>query len=127
VFKVAENTHDIGPQPNSGDDDSQRTLDVVEVAARLDVAPATLKGWLAEDHERNPAMRKFDFHRWRGRSRKWTEDSFLKLEMAIHQESQTGVLARWRTREKTKTESPPDPDAEASLAEVLGSKQERTY
>jgi hypothetical protein len=126
VFDVAENTSDIVAQPNSGDADSQSTLDVMQVAKRLDVAPTTLKGWLAEDQDRDPATRKFDFHRWRGRSRKWTEKGFRKLEMAIHQESQTGVLARWRTREKTKTGSPPDPDAEAALAEVLGSKHTRT-
>jgi hypothetical protein len=125
VVDVAKDLTDIATQPNSSDADSQ--LGVVEVAARLDVAPATLKGWLAEDQERDPAMRKFDFHRWRGRSRKWSEVGFRKLEMAIHQESQDGVLARWRTRGKAKMESPPDPDAEASLAEVLGSKQERTY
>jgi hypothetical protein len=124
---VTENRTDMRMQPNSCDAEAQHTLDVAQVAARLDVAPATLKGWLSEDHERDPAKRKFDFHRWRGRRRKWTEEGFRKLELAIHQESQNGVLSRWRTREKTKTESPPDPDAEAALAEVLGPKHTRTY
>ncbi|SDO48159.1 hypothetical protein SAMN05444050_4243 [Afipia sp. GAS231] len=102
-------------------------MDVAQTAARLDVSPATLKGWLAEDQDRDPEKRKFDFHRWRGRRRKWTEEGFRKLELAIHEESQTGVLSKWRTREKTKAESPPDPDAEAALAEVLGTKHTRTY
>jgi hypothetical protein len=114
-------------QPNSSDIGTQQTLDVAEVAARLDVAPATLKGWLSEDQDRDPADRKFDFHRWRGRRRKWTEAGFRKLELAIHEESQTGVLSGWRTREKTRAVSPADPDAEAALAEVLGTKHKRTY
>ncbi len=57
----------------------------------------------------------------------WSEEGFEKLEMAIHRESQIGVLAHGRTREKTKRESPPDPDAEAALEEVLGVKNTRTY
>ena len=118
---------DISSQPNSSDAGAQPTLDVTEVATRLDVAPATLKGWLADDQEREPAERKFDFHRWRGRNRKWTQEGFRKLEFAIHQESQNGVLSGWRTRKKNpNAESPPDPDAYAALAEVLGSKPTRT-
>jgi hypothetical protein len=126
VFDVAKETKKSA-QPNSGDDGPRGTLDVTQVAARLDVALATLKGWLTEDHERDPAARRFDFHRWRGRNRKWSEEGYQKLEMAIHHESQSGVLSRWRTREKTKAESPPDPDAEAALAEVLGTKQRGSY
>jgi hypothetical protein len=124
---LVESRSNIRLQPNSSDNATQQALDVAQAAARLDVSPATLKGWLAEDQDRDPENRKFDFHRWRGRSRKWTEEGFRKLELAIHEESQTGVLSRWRTRGKTKAESPPDPDAEAALAEVLGTKHTRTY
>ena len=114
-------------QPNSGNDGPQPMLDLVEVAARLAVAQATLKGWLADDQERPAPDRVFDFHRWRGRNRKWTEEGFQHLEAAIHRESQIGVLARWRTREKSNMDSPPDPDAEAAMREVLGEDSDKTY
>jgi hypothetical protein len=105
----------------------QAILEVKDVAARLGVVVSTLNGWLKEDEARDPSKRVFDFHRLRGRSRKWSEAGFQKLEMAIHRESENGVLAGGRTREKGRHESPPDPDAEAALATVLGTKHVRTY
>jgi hypothetical protein len=101
-------------------------LEVKDVARRLDVAPSTLNGWLKEDENRPPGQRMFEFHRWRGRLRKWSEAGFRKLEMAIHRESQAGVLSGSRIRRHTVV-SPPDLDAEAALNEVLGDDRKRTY
>jgi hypothetical protein len=102
-------------------------LDVKTVAERLGVAASTLNSWLKDDEVRPISERVFDFHRWRGRVRRWSEEGFLSLEMAIHHESESGVLSGGRTREKVRHESPLDPDAEAALREVLGSNRKRTY
>jgi hypothetical protein len=102
-------------------------LDTGEIAERLNVAMSTLSGWLRADQARRPEDRVFDFHRWRGRSRYWSEEGFQKLEMAIHRESQVGVLARWRTRRSDDLLSPPDPDADASLDQVLSRGIARRY
>jgi hypothetical protein len=101
-------------------------LEVKDVARRLDVAPSTLNGWLKDDEGRPPEQRVFEFHRWRGRLRKWSEAGFRKLETAIHRESQGGVLSGSRIH-RGSTASPPDPDAEAALGEVLGDDRKRTY
>jgi hypothetical protein len=93
-------------------------MTAIEVAARLGMAVSTLNGWLAVDENRQHAL--FDFHRWRGNKRVWSEEGFQKLEAAIDRESRRGVLAGRRTRSKAKPLSPPDPDAEAALAQVLG-------
>jgi hypothetical protein len=100
-------------------------LGIAEVAQRLNVAASTLGGWLRADQERLPERRVFEFHRWRGRSRFWSEESFRQLERAIHRESQNGVLAGWRTRKSGGRLSPADPDAEASLEKVLGGRAVR--
>jgi transposase len=113
--------------PNSSDFSEQHELDVKDVAKRLAVSVSTLNGWLKEDEKRAPGTRVFDFHRSRGRTRKWSEEGYAKLEFAINRESRSGVLAGWRTREKSRQLSPPDPDAEAALAEVLGTRRERIY
>jgi hypothetical protein len=89
-----------------------------EVADRLGTAVSTLNSWLAVDENREHAL--FNFHRWRGAKRVWTEEGFQKFEAAIDRESRRGVLASRRTRSKAKPMSPPDPDAEAALARVLG-------
>jgi hypothetical protein len=94
------------------------TLSAIEVAGRLGVAASTLNGWLAVDENRQRPL--FDFHRWRGNKRVWSEEGFQQLEAAIDSESRRGVLAGRRTRSKAKPMSPPDPDAEAALARVLG-------
>jgi hypothetical protein len=94
------------------------SMTAIEVAARLGMAVSTLNGWLAVDENRQHAL--FDFHRWRGNKRVWSEEGFQKLEAAIDRESRRGVLAGRRTRSKAKPLSPPDPDAEAALAQVLG-------
>jgi hypothetical protein len=99
----------------------------MEAATRLGTAVSTLNTWLADDASRAPTARAFDFHRWRGNKRVWSEEGFQKLEMAIHRESESGVLAGGRTRERARHESPPDPDAAAALEEVLGTKRTRTY
>ena len=62
-------------------------LEVKDVARRLDVAPSTLNGWLRYYEGRPPEQRVLEFHRWRGRLRKWSEAGFRKLETAIHRES----------------------------------------
>jgi hypothetical protein len=93
-------------------------LSAIEVAARLGVAASTLNGWLAVDENRQNPL--FDFHRWRGNKRVWSEEGFGQLEAAIDRESRRGVLSGQRTRSKAKPTSPPDPDAEAALARVLG-------
>jgi hypothetical protein len=102
-------------------------LSAREVAIRLGTAVSTLNAWLAEDEMREQPCRLFDFHRWRGNKRMWSQEGFERLEMAIHRESQSGVLAGGRTRERNRRESPPDPDAEAALEAVLGAKRVRTY
>jgi hypothetical protein len=102
-------------------------ITAAEAAARLGTAVSTLNAWLADDGSRGPAERLFDFHRWRGNKRVWSEEGFLKLEMAIHLESENGVLAGGRTRERTREISPSDPDAAAALEEVLGAKRTRTF
>ena len=102
-------------------------LSAREVAIRLGTAVSTLNAWLADDELREQSRRLFDFHRWRGNKRMWTDEGFEMLEMAIHRESQSGVLAGGRTRERTRRESPPDPDADAALEAVLGAKHVRTY
>jgi hypothetical protein len=107
-------------------DIDRRTITAMEAATRLGTAVSTLNSWLADDASRGPAERVLDFHRWRGNKRVWSEEAFQKLEMAIHRESENGVLAGGRTRERVWRESPPDPDAEAALAEVLSNKG-RTY
>jgi hypothetical protein len=107
------------------DSDHVWDLDVKDVARRLDIAPSTLNGWLKEDEGRAPAERVFEFHRWRGRLRKWSEAGCRKLEVAIHRESQAGVLSGPRIRRTAA--SPPDPDAEAALDKVLGADRKRTY
>jgi hypothetical protein len=106
---------------------NMKVITAGEAAARLGTAVATLNNWLADDARRGPTARLFDFHRWRGNKRVWSEEGFQKLEMAIHRESENGVLAGGRTRERTRRESPPDPDAEAALEEVLGPKRTITY
>jgi hypothetical protein len=98
-----------------------------EVAIRLGTAVSTLNAWLADDEMRAQSHRLFEFHRWRGNKRMWTEEGFERLEMAIHSESQCGVLAGGRTREKNGRASPPDPDAEVALETVLGTQHVRTY
>jgi hypothetical protein len=101
-------------------------LEVKEVARRLDVALSTLNGWLKDDESRAVERRVFEFHRWRGRVRKWSENGFRKLEIAIHLESQNGVLSGSRIRRET-VGSASDPDAEAALDEVLGDNRKRTF
>jgi hypothetical protein len=103
-----------------------RVFTAGEAASRLGTAVSTLNTWLADDGNRGPTERVFDFHRWRGNKRVWSEEGFQKLEMAIHRESENGILAGGRTRGRTRHESPSDPDAEAALAEILGTKG-RTY
>jgi hypothetical protein len=102
-------------------------LDVKTVAERLGVAVSTLNSWLKDDELRPVDGRVFEFHRWRGRVRRWTEEGFLSLETAIHRESAVGVLSGGRAREKVRRESPADPDAEAALRDVLGPNHKRTY
>jgi hypothetical protein len=102
-------------------------LDVKEVAKRLGVAVSTLNAWLKDDEHRPVDERAFDFHRWRGRVRRWSEEGFQSLEMAIHRESENGVLSAFRTGRRVTTVSPPDPDAETALREVLGPNRKRTY
>jgi hypothetical protein len=94
------------------------SLTAIEVAKRLGLAVSTLNGWLAVDENRQHAL--FDFHRWRGKKRVWSEEGFQQLEDAIDRESRRGVLSGQRARSKTRPLSPPDPDAEAALARVLG-------
>jgi hypothetical protein len=98
--------------------DSVNMLSAIEVAGRLGVAASTLNGWLAIDENRQQPL--FDFHRWRGNKRVWSEEGFRLLEAAIDRESRRGVLSGQRIRSKAKPMSPPDPDAEAALARVLG-------
>jgi hypothetical protein len=97
-----------------------------QAALRLGTATSTLNGWLAEDDARDPDRRLFEFHRWRGNKRIWSEDGFVKLELAIHRESQDGVLSGARLRAKS-NRSPADPDADQALADVLGPLFKRTY
>lgn len=103
-----------------GSDTKAFNLGIGDIAERLNVAKSTLGGWLRADQDRPPELRVLEFHRWRGRSRFWSEESFQQLESAIHRESQTGVLAGWRVRRPDTGLSPSDPDAEASLERVLG-------
>jgi hypothetical protein len=100
-------------------------LDTQEVARRLGVAVSTLNFWLRADHERHPSRRIFDFHRYRGRKRFWSEESFELLEAAIHRESQDGVLAPGRKHRTDYQKSESDPDAEAALRSVLGKRLPR--
>lgn len=105
--------------------EKRKAMTASDVAAALGTAVSTLNSWLSGDELREPTRRCFDFHRWRGNRRVWSEEGFQLLETAIHRESQLGgVLAGGRRRQKH--ESPSDPDAEAALAEVLGTKG-RTY
>jgi hypothetical protein len=106
-------------------EENNKIITAGEAAARLGTAISTLNSWLADDGSRGPTERMFDFHRWRGNKRVWSEEGFQKLEMAIHRESENGILAGGRTRQRTRHESPPDPDAKAALEDVLGAK--RTY
>ena len=105
---------------------SNYTLDVDSVALRLGISTSTLNGWLKNDQQRPEDRQVFAFHRWRGRSRFWSEASFEQLENAIHHQSQHGVLATWRVR-NAMCDQEPDPDAEDALARVIGAKVDRTY
>jgi hypothetical protein len=101
-------------------------LGIRQIAPRLHVAASTLAGWLRDDYRRPESHRVFEFHRWRGKNRFWSEESFRKFEMAIHRESQHGgVLAGSRSRTSNSRSSAPDPDAEASLEKVLGRRAPR--
>lgn len=112
--------------PFEGGQAAEYLLGIKTVAARLHIAVSTLNGWLREDYRRPEPLRLFEFHRWRGKNQFWSEKSFLKLEMAIHRESQHGgVLAGSRNRTSSSRPSAPDPDAEASLEKVLGRRVPR--
>lgn len=100
-------------------------LTASEVADRLGVALSTLNGWLRDDEQRPEPLQVFSFHRYRGRSRFWSEGSFQRLEYAIHQESRFGALRP--QPKKTAPSSEADPDAEDALARVIGKRQLRTY
>jgi hypothetical protein len=93
-------------------------LGAAEVADRLGIALSTLNGWLKADEQRPESMQVFAFHRCRGRSRLWSETSFQKLDLAIHQESKNGVLRSRQSNIDTGSEA--DPDAEDALARVIG-------
>jgi hypothetical protein len=122
----APNSHESSPAPFESGQAAEYVLGIKTVAARLHVAVSTLNGWLREDYRRPEAFRLFEFHRWRGKNRFWSEKSFLRLEMAIHCESQHGgVLAGSRSRTSNSRASAPDPDAEASLEKVLGRRVPR--
>jgi hypothetical protein len=111
-------------QLNSSGSPPQYRLGIKDVAERLAVATSTLNNWLKDDENRDPKDQLFKFHRWVGNRRKWSEDGFRLLELAVHSESENGVLSAARSRAKP-TRSPEDPDAAASLAEVLGAKMPR--
>ncbi|HEY3745527.1 MAG TPA: hypothetical protein VGL17_04755 [Gemmatimonadaceae bacterium] len=120
-------TQDQPSTPESLESRHVCDLEVKEVARRLDIAPSTLNGWLRDDEARPSGRRVFEFHRCRGRVRKWSEIGFRKLEIAIHLQSQHGgVLAQSRVRREL-VSSPPDPDAEAAMDEVLGNNRGGAY
>ncbi len=95
------------------------TLGSEEIAERLGIALSTLNAWLRADQLRPEESQVFAFHRWRGRSRFWSELSFQKFELAIHRESQFGVLC---SRRGAAVLSESDPDAADALAVVLNNK-----
>jgi len=86
-------------------------LSVKVVAQRLRIAVSTLNGWLLEDDQRPAHQQVFQFHRWRGARRYWSELGFRRLEEAIHRESRSGVLARGRKRPSILTDETADQDA----------------
>lgn len=96
-------------QLNSSGSRSQYRLGIRDVAARLAVAPSTLNNWLRDDENREPKDQLFKFHRWVGNRRKWSEDGFRLLELAVHSESENGVLSAARSRAKP-TRSEPAPE-----------------
>jgi hypothetical protein len=98
-------------------------LGAAEVADRLGIASSTLNAWLKADEQRPEAMQVFAFHRCRGRSRFWSEASFQKLDLAIHQESKNGVLSSRQASIESGSEA--DPDAEDALARVIGKSRFR--
>lgn len=115
----------IDLQLNSSGSVGQYVLKSREVADRLCVAHSTLNSWLKEDEAREGADQQFKFHRWVGNRRRWSEEGYRLLEIAVHRESENGVLSSMQARAKS-SKSAADPDAEASLAEVL-EKKSRTY
>ena len=121
---MADENRICSVQLNSSETATQFILSTKDVAARLCVASSTLNAWLQEDDARMPQDKLFRFHRWVGNRRRWSEDGYRMLELAVHYESENGVLARVRTRT---ARCPADPDAEMSLAEVLDPKDTRTF
>lgn len=115
----------IDLQLNSSETVRQFRLGIKDVASRLSIATSTLNTWLKEDEDREAKHQCLKFHRWVGNRRKWSEQGYQLLELAVHAQSESGVLSSSRLRAKSPT-SPADPDAEASLAEVLGAKRSRT-
>lgn len=92
-------------------------LSAREVAERLHIALSTLNSWLQEDDGRPKHLQVFQFFRWRGSRRIWSQDGYRQFEEAVHQQSQgAGILAR---RCRAKAHSRNDTNAQAALEHVL--------